>query len=66
MNMFFAVDSFFFLSGLLVAFVFFRNIGRTGSFDVPVSYIHRYLRYEKILFHFVFNHDYQIFVGPEN
>lgn len=43
-NGFLSVDSFFFLSGLLVCLVFFRDISKKGSYDVPLGYIHRYIR----------------------
>ncbi|KAK6637529.1 hypothetical protein RUM44_007951 [Polyplax serrata] len=43
-NAFVAVETFFFLSGLLVCLVFFRDISKKGYFDVPVAFIHRYIR----------------------
>ena len=43
-NGFVSVDTFFFLSGLLVCIVFFRDMSKKGFFDVPLSYIHRYIR----------------------
>ena len=43
-NAFFAVDSFFFLSGVLVAYLTFRQMKKTGRFPVLHYYIHRYLR----------------------
>ena len=39
-----AVDSFFFLSGLLAALVFFQDMAKKGHYDVPLAYIHRYIR----------------------
>ena len=45
MNGFFSVDSFFFLSGLLVAYLTFRHMKRNkGRFPFLVYYIHRILR----------------------
>ncbi len=45
MNGFFSVDSFFFLSGLLVAYLTFRNMKRNkGRFPYVVYYVHRILR----------------------
>ena len=44
-NGFFSVDSFFFLSGLLVAFLTLRDMSRrSGRFPALMYYIHRYLR----------------------
>ena len=44
-NGFFAVDSFFFLSGALVAFLTLREMERkNGRFPVITYYLHRYLR----------------------
>ena len=40
-----SVDSFFFLSGLLVAYIFMRNMERTnGKFNIIMYYVHRYIR----------------------
>ncbi|XP_068082674.1 nose resistant to fluoxetine protein 6 [Anabrus simplex] len=39
-----AVDTFFLLSGLMVAYVFFRTVPKTNSFNIPMYYIHRYVR----------------------
>ncbi|XP_054728349.1 nose resistant to fluoxetine protein 6-like [Anastrepha obliqua] len=45
-----AVDSFFFLSGLLVIMVAFREMEKnTGKLNVPMMYIHRYLRLTPVL-----------------
>lgn len=44
MNGYVSVDSFFFLSGLLVCFIFFRDISKKGYYDVPLQYLHRYIR----------------------
>ena len=44
-NAFFSVDSFFFLSGLLVAYLTFREMKRKkGRFPFLTYYLHRYLR----------------------
>ena len=44
-NAFFSVDSFFFLSGLLVAYLTFREMKRRkGRFPFLTYYLHRYLR----------------------
>ena len=44
-NGFFSVDSFFFLSGLLAAYLTLREMARRkGGFPVLMYYIHRYLR----------------------
>ncbi|XP_046843813.1 nose resistant to fluoxetine protein 6-like [Xenia sp. Carnegie-2017] len=44
-NAFFAVDSFFFLSGLLVAYTCLRKMERTqGKVNWGLFYLHRYLR----------------------
>ena len=44
-NGFFSVDSFFFLSGLLVAYLTLRDLNRRrGRFPALMYYIHRYLR----------------------
>ncbi len=44
-NGFFSVDSFFFLSGVLVAYLSLREMGRNrGRFPILHYYIHRYLR----------------------
>jgi peptidoglycan/LPS O-acetylase OafA/YrhL len=44
-NAFFAVDSFFFLSGVLVAYLTFREMERKkGRFPFITYYLHRYLR----------------------
>ncbi|XP_044739778.1 nose resistant to fluoxetine protein 6-like [Chrysoperla carnea] len=39
-----AVDSFFFLSGLLLMFGFLKSRARKIPFNIPLFYIHRYLR----------------------
>lgn len=43
-NAVFSVDSFFFLSGTLVAYLTLRQIKKTGRFPAIHYYIHRYLR----------------------
>ena len=44
-NGFFSVDSFFFLSGVLVAYLTLRDMARKkGKFSILMYYIHRYLR----------------------
>ena len=44
-NAYFAVDSFFFLSGLLVAYLTLRQMARKkGRFPFLIYYVHRYLR----------------------
>uniref|UniRef100_A0A0A1WY94 Nose resistant to fluoxetine protein 6 n=1 Tax=Zeugodacus cucurbitae TaxID=28588 RepID=A0A0A1WY94_ZEUCU len=45
-----AVDSFFFLSGLLLIMVSFREMQKNdGKLNIPLMYIHRYLRLTPIL-----------------
>ena len=45
MNGFFSVDSFFFLSGVLAAYLTLREMARRkGKFPILMYYIHRYLR----------------------
>ena len=45
LNGFFSVDSFFFLSGVLVAYLTLRDMARKkGKFSILMYYIHRYLR----------------------
>jgi len=39
----FSVDSFFFLSGLLVAYFAFQELQK-GRFSLVVYYVHRYIR----------------------
>lgn len=41
---FFSVDSFFFLSGVLVAYLTFRQMAKKGRFPFINYYVHRYLR----------------------
>ncbi|XP_044739869.1 O-acyltransferase like protein-like [Chrysoperla carnea] len=59
----FSVDTFFFISGLLVSFVFLKHMENAKSFNLPIFWIHRYLRltpsygmtalvYGTILYHF--------------
>ncbi|XP_068083089.1 nose resistant to fluoxetine protein 6 [Anabrus simplex] len=43
-NASFAVDTFFVLSGLLVAYTFLQKVPKTNSFNVPMYYLHRYIR----------------------
>ncbi|XP_068152669.1 nose resistant to fluoxetine protein 6 [Drosophila tropicalis] len=46
----FAVDSFFYLSGLLVAMITLRTMERAkGKLNVPLMYLHRYLRLTPIV-----------------
>ncbi|XP_066999859.2 nose resistant to fluoxetine protein 6 [Anabrus simplex] len=40
----YSVDTFFLLSGLMVAYVFLRTVHKTNSFNILVYYIHRYVR----------------------
>ena len=45
MNGYFSVDSFFFLSGVLLAYLTFREMGRrNGKFPFIPYYVHRFLR----------------------
>lgn len=45
LNGYLSVDSFFFLSGLLVAYLTFKEIDRVkGRFNVIMFYLHRYIR----------------------
>ncbi|XP_066999855.2 nose resistant to fluoxetine protein 6 [Anabrus simplex] len=44
-----SVDTFFFLSGLLAAYVFFRQVPKTNSFNLPLYYLHRYIRLTPVL-----------------
>ncbi|XP_043199778.1 nose resistant to fluoxetine protein 6-like [Amphibalanus amphitrite] len=45
-----SVDSFFFLSGLLVAYIFMRNMERSkGKFNIIMYYVHRYIRLTPVL-----------------
>ncbi|KAK8371740.1 hypothetical protein O3P69_016255 [Scylla paramamosain] len=39
------VDSFFFLSGLLVSYSVLREARRTNSFNVLLFYVHRFIRF---------------------
>ncbi|KAH8399761.1 hypothetical protein KR215_002108 [Drosophila sulfurigaster] len=46
----FSVDSFFFLSGLLLVMVALRSMEKTeGKINVPLMYLHRYLRLTPVL-----------------
>ncbi|XP_033169884.1 nose resistant to fluoxetine protein 6 [Drosophila mauritiana] len=46
----YAVDSFFFLSGLLLVVIALRSLERTkGKLNIPLMYLHRYLRLTPIL-----------------
>lgn len=49
MNAYFSVDTFFFISGLLVAFLSLKDASRLQVNRVPMMYIQRYLRYEVFL-----------------
>ena len=66
-NAFFAVDSFFFLSGVLVAYLTFRQMKKTGRFPFLHYYVHRYLRltpaYAFVLF-FAWSLSQYIAAGP--
>ena len=58
-NGFYSVDSFFFLSGVLVAYITLRHMARNkGRFPIVTFYVHRYLRltpsYAFVLFFFWF------------
>ncbi|XP_043199332.1 nose resistant to fluoxetine protein 6-like [Amphibalanus amphitrite] len=45
-----SVDSFFFLSGLLVAYIAMRNIERAnGKLNIVMYYVHRYIRLTPVL-----------------
>jgi len=45
-----SVDTFFFLSGLLVAYIFMRNMERSGGkFNIVMYYVHRYIRLTPLL-----------------
>ncbi|XP_066998617.2 nose resistant to fluoxetine protein 6 [Anabrus simplex] len=39
-----SVDTFLVLSGLLVGYMFFQKVPKTNSFNVPMYYIHRFIR----------------------
>ena len=43
-NAMFSVDTFFFMSGLLVAYLSFGEMDK-GRFNLKMFYIHRYIRY---------------------
>ncbi|KAH8280767.1 hypothetical protein KR054_010700, partial [Drosophila jambulina] len=46
----FSVDTFFFLSGLLLVFIGLRTLDKTkGKLNVPLMYLHRYLRLTPIV-----------------
>ncbi|KAH8235402.1 hypothetical protein KR038_007021, partial [Drosophila bunnanda] len=46
----YAVDSFFFLSGLLLVVIVLRTMDRTkGRINIPMMYLHRYLRLTPLL-----------------
>ncbi|XP_011495596.1 PREDICTED: nose resistant to fluoxetine protein 6-like [Ceratosolen solmsi marchali] len=40
----FAVDTFFALSGLLMTYMFLKQIRKQKTFNIPMYYLHRYLR----------------------
>ncbi len=67
LNAFPAVDTFFFLSGVLVAYLTFRHMNRNGRFPFIHYYAHRYLRltpvYAFVLFFFWLLQDH-ITTGP--
>ncbi|XP_068082673.1 nose resistant to fluoxetine protein 6 isoform X2 [Anabrus simplex] len=39
-----SVDTFLVLSGLLVGYMFFQKVPKTNSFNLPMYYIHRFIR----------------------
>nr|XP_016936647.1 nose resistant to fluoxetine protein 6 [Drosophila suzukii] len=46
----YAVDTFFFLSGLLLVVIVLRSMDRTkGKLNIPIMYLHRYLRLTPLL-----------------
>ena len=48
LNGFVSVDSFFFLSGLLVSYLTLKELDRAnGKLNLPAFYLHRYLRYKE-------------------
>ncbi|XP_060647040.1 nose resistant to fluoxetine protein 6-like isoform X1 [Drosophila nasuta] len=47
---FFSVDTFFFLSGLLLVMIALRSLEKTkGKMNIPMMYLHRYLRLTPVL-----------------
>ncbi|XP_068082915.1 nose resistant to fluoxetine protein 6 [Anabrus simplex] len=44
-----SVDTFLMLSGMLLAYVFLKEVNKTGAFNVPMFYIHRYIRLTPLL-----------------
>ena len=44
MNATLSVDTFFVLSGALVSYGILKELDKTGWLNVPMLYIHRYLR----------------------
>jgi len=53
-NSFVSVDSFFIIGGILLGYLTFRELDKTNSFlNVPLFYLHRYIRYKDYLLHFV-------------
>ena len=49
------VDTFFLMSGLLVSYLLLRQLdGSKGRFNVPLFYIHRYLRWSELFIYFEF------------
>ena len=47
------VDTFFLMSGLLVSYLLLRQLdGSKGRFNVPLFYIHRYLRWPELFIYF--------------
>ncbi|XP_051862819.1 nose resistant to fluoxetine protein 6-like [Drosophila albomicans] len=50
MHGFFSVDTFFFLSGLLLVMIALRSLEKTkGKINIPMMYLHRYLRLTPVL-----------------
>ncbi|XP_077296659.1 nose resistant to fluoxetine protein 6-like [Arctopsyche grandis] len=50
----FSVDTFFLLSGLLVAYISFRQLDKKQCFNFPLMYLHRFLRLTPALAAIVF------------
>ncbi|XP_053395822.1 nose resistant to fluoxetine protein 6-like [Mercenaria mercenaria] len=57
----FSVDSFFFLSGLLVAYLAFKQIREKGKFNWPYYFLHRYWRLTPL---YAFVILYNTFISP--
>jgi peptidoglycan/LPS O-acetylase OafA/YrhL len=65
----FSVDSFFFLSGLLVAYLSFKQIKEKGTLNWPYYFLHRYWRltplYLSVILYYAFISPYTI-TGPNS